>query len=195
MRKSKVKIYYRTELKKKDLNNYDKIIICTYSSNNQILKNLGVLKKLNKNRYELIEKILNKISKKYQKMSYVVVDGKFVCLDPYLGTNYHLLSDVRYSKIEVIKKTLPLFKSNKKKYLDNNIHKNLNISNFKKFITWFKIFAFFKRCKIYWINFVVRTLKKNVEKTMKELVKYSKLIKIYFCIFRKVEYLCLCQTN
>ena len=47
-------------------------------------------------------------------MSYVVVDGKFVCLDPYLGTNYHLLSDVRYSKIEVIKKTLPLFKSNKK---------------------------------------------------------------------------------
>ena len=37
-------------------------------------------------------------------MSYVVVDGKFVCLDPYLGTNYHLLSDVRYSKIEVIKK-------------------------------------------------------------------------------------------
>ena len=43
LRKSKVKIYYRTELKK-DLNNYDKIIICTYSSNNQILKNLGVLK-------------------------------------------------------------------------------------------------------------------------------------------------------
>ena len=67
MRKSKVKIYYRTELKKKDLNNYDKIIICTYSSNNQILKNLGVLKNLNKNRYELIEKILIKLQKNIKK--------------------------------------------------------------------------------------------------------------------------------
>lgn len=166
LRKSKVKIYYRTELKKKDLNNYDKIIICTYSSNNQILKNLGVLKNLNKNRYELIEKILIKLPKKYQKMSYVVVDGKFVCLDPYLGTNYHLLSDVRYSKIEVIKKTLPLFKSNKKKYLDNNIHKNLNISNFKKFISHgSKYLPFLKDAKYIGSYFVVRTLKKNVEKT------------------------------
>ncbi len=166
LNKSNVKTYYRKELKKEHLNNYDKIIICTYSSNNQILKNLGVSKKLKKHRYELIEKILIKLPKKYQKISYVVVDGKFVCLDPYLGTKYHLLSNVKYSKIEIIKKIFPLFKSNKQKYLDSNVHKNLNLSNFKKFISHgSKYLPFLKDAKYIGSYFVIRTLKENVEKT------------------------------
>ena len=113
----------------------DKIIVCTYSSNNQIIGKLSQVKKLSKHRYELIEKIIIKLPKKYRNNSYVVVDGKFVCLDPYLGTKYHLLSDVKYSKIEVIKKYKPNFKSSKKKYLNDKIHKNIKISNFRKFIS------------------------------------------------------------
>ena len=64
------------------------------------------------------------------------MNGKFTyCLDPYLGTNYHLLSDVKYSKIEVVKKELPNFKSYKNKYLNKEIQKNLKQSNFNKLLS------------------------------------------------------------
>ena len=52
---------------------------------------------MNEFKFEFVEKILIK-PKKFQKKSYVVVDGNFVCVDPYVGTNYHLLSDVKNSK-------------------------------------------------------------------------------------------------
>ncbi|WP_075522122.1 FAD-dependent oxidoreductase [Candidatus Pelagibacter communis] len=166
LKKSNVKTYLNKELKKNDLYNYDKVIICTYSSNNQIIEKLGISKNLNKHRYELIEKILIKLPKKYKKNSYVVVDGKFVCLDPYLGTNYHLLSDVKHSKIEIVKKKIPIFQSTKKRYLDNKIHKNLKISNFKKFISHGSKYLPFLKDAIYIGSyFIIRTLKENVEKT------------------------------
>ena len=33
----------------------------------------------------------------------------FVCIDPYLGTNYHLLSDVKNSKLETKIGKFPFF--------------------------------------------------------------------------------------
>ena len=66
-------------------------------------------------RYELVEKILVKLPKKYQKLSCVVIDGKFLCIDPYIGTNLHLLSHVKFSKIAVQNKKVYNF--DKKKIL------------------------------------------------------------------------------
>ena len=50
--------------------------------------------------YQLVEKILIKLPKFYANKSYVVIDGDYVCVDPFLGTKFHLLSDVKLSKIE-----------------------------------------------------------------------------------------------
>tara|TARA_B100001057_G_C22849715_1_gene950487 strand:+ start:1244 stop:2287 length:1044 start_codon:yes stop_codon:yes gene_type:complete len=164
--KSNVNLFLNMELRRKDVKNYDKIIVCTYSSNNQIIEKLSSNKGLTKHKYELIEKIIVKLPKEYKQKSYVVVDGKFVCLDPYLGTKYHLLSDVKYSKIEVIKKYKPLFKSSKKKYLNNDINKKLKVSNFKKFIAHSSHYLpFLKEAKYVGSFFTIRTLKLNVEKT------------------------------
>lgn len=166
LKKSRVNLYLKKELNKKDIKNYDKVIVCTYSHNNILLENLTGKKKLNKNRYELIEKIIVKLPKKYKNKSYVVVDGKFVCLDPYLGTKYHLLSDVKNSKLEIVKKIKPIFRSSKKRYLDDKIHKNLSISNFKKFINHGSIYLpFLTKAKYIGSFFIVRTIKQNVEKT------------------------------
>ena len=66
----------------------------------------------------------------------MVLDGKFVSLDRYLGTNYHLLSDVKFSKLEVIKSYFPNFKSAKKKFINKGIIKNIKFSRFNKFINW-----------------------------------------------------------
>ena len=35
-----------------------------------------------------------------------MIDGKFLCIDPYIGTNLHLLSHVKFSKIVVQNKKI-----------------------------------------------------------------------------------------
>ena len=166
IKKSRIKLYLKKQFSKKFLNYYDKIIICTYSSNNKLLKNLASKNITNSNRFELIEKILVKLPKEYKNKSYVVIDGNFVCLDPYLTTNFHLLSDVKYSKIEIIKKKFPSFSSNKKKFLDKKVQKNIKKSNFKHFINHSSNYLpFLIKAKYVGSMYVIRALKKNVEKT------------------------------
>ena len=48
LKNSRVNLYLNTQLKKKQVKNYDKIIICTYSENNKILNNLSKIKESRK---------------------------------------------------------------------------------------------------------------------------------------------------
>ena len=91
-------------------------------------------KNLTKYKYELIEKILIELPKKYKNQSFVILDGKFCNIDPYLGTNFHLLSDVKYSKIETVEGYLPKFKNKNKKYINRGLINSLKDSNYSKFI-------------------------------------------------------------
>ena len=196
LNQSKVNLYLNTKFKKKQINNYDKIIICTYSSNNEVLNNLIKVNNLKKNRYELVEKIVVKLPIKYRKKSYVIIDGKFVCLDPYLGTNYHLLSDVKHSKIEVIRKNKPTFKSNKKKYLNDKLHKNLKISNFKKFIKHSSSYLpFLNKAKYIGSMFIVRALKLNVEKTDERTGEIQQVNKKFISVFSGKWNTCVYVAN
>ena len=89
------------------------MIVCCYNNNNKVLNSIGV-KKITKLKYELVEKLVIKLPKEYRNKSYIILDGKFVCVDPYLGTKYHLLSDVKHSKLEVVKSLFPNFINKKK---------------------------------------------------------------------------------
>jgi hypothetical protein len=126
---------------------------------------LGI-KKLNEFKFELVEKILIKLPKKLRKKSYVVVDGNFVCVDPYLGTNYHLLSDVKNSKLETKIGKFPVFKHKNKKYVNSGIIKNLKVSQFKNFLSRSSDYLpFLKDAKYIGSMFVIRAIMKNKEKT------------------------------
>ena len=164
---SKINLKLSSQLDKHNLKyqNYHKIIIAAYKNNNDILERLG--KKIhNKFRYELVEKIAVKLPKKYKKLSFVILDGKFVCIDPYLGTPYHLLSHVKHSKLKIIKTKFSRFS---KKYdipLIKVKSTNIKISKFNKFIKdGSKYLPFLKYAKYMFSYFVVRTLKSNVEVT------------------------------
>ena len=129
------------------------------------MKKLGI-KKLNDFKFELVEKILIKLPQKFSKKSYVVVDGKFVCVDPYLGTNYHLLSDVKTSKLETVVGKFPIFSHKNKKYVNKGIIKNINISQFRNFIKRSsKYLPFLRNAKYVGSFFVVRAIMKNKERT------------------------------
>ena len=165
IKNSKLKIKLNNQFKRSFLENYDKVIVAAYSNNNKILENLGI-KKLDDFKFELVEKIVIKLPKKFFNKSFVVVDGKFVCVDPYLGTNYHLLSDVKLSKLETKIGKFPIFKNKNKKYLNKGIIKNIRISRFKAFIKRSSAYLpFLNEAKYIGSMFVVRTIKKNKENT------------------------------
>jgi ribulose 1,5-bisphosphate synthetase/thiazole synthase len=89
---SNVKVYANTEVTdleqcKKD---YDVVVIATYSDINQLLDD----KK--RYQYELCEKPVVKLPKIFENTSIVVMDGPFMCLDPY-GSEYHVLGNVKHA--------------------------------------------------------------------------------------------------
>jgi len=171
---SKVNLKLNTEFKKEYLNKYDKVIIATYSNNNLILKKLGI-KKIEILKFELVEKIVIKLPISLKNKSFVVIDGDFVCVDPYLGTNYHLLSDVKLSKIEIKIGKYPNFTSYKKKFLNCGLIKNKKISRFENFIKRSsKYLPFLKKSKYIGSFYVTRAIKTNREKT-DERISYIKL--------------------
>jgi len=162
---SNLTLNFNQEFQKKYIKNFDKVIVATYANNNLVLKKLGI-KKLNEFKFELVEKILIKLPKKFKKKSYVVVDGNFVCVDPYLGTNYHLLSDVKNSKLETKIGKFPVFKHKNKKYVNRGIIKNLKVSQFNNFLIRSSDYLpFLKDAKYIGSMFVVRAIMKNKEKT------------------------------
>lgn len=165
IKNSELKIKLGKQFKKSFLKNYDKVIVTAYSNNNKILENLGI-RKLDDFKFELVEKIVIKLPKKYINKSFVVIDGKFVCVDPYLGTNYHLLSDVKLSKLETRVGKFPIFQNKNKKFLNKGIIKNIKISRFKAFIKRSSTYLpFLNEAKYIGSMFVVRTIKKNKENT------------------------------
>ncbi len=183
LKKNKVKIFYNTKFNKKLIKDYDKIIVATYDQNNTVINSLG-LKIKNNYKYELVEKIIIKLPKKYKNISCMVIDGKFVCLDPYIGTKYHLLSDVKNSKLEVLENKYPKFKNRNKKYLNSGIVKNIKISKFKNFIKHGSLYLpFLKNSKYIGSFFVTRVIKIHKEKTDERLNEITKVNKKIISIF------------
>ena len=83
-----------------------------------------------------------------------------------MGTNYHLLSDVKLSKLETKIGKFPIFKNKNKKFLNKGIIRKVRISRFKAFIKRSsKYLPFLNEAKYIGSMFVVRSIKKNKERT------------------------------
>tara|TARA_B100000963_G_scaffold346839_1_gene352509 strand:- start:1144 stop:2211 length:1068 start_codon:yes stop_codon:yes gene_type:complete len=156
----KINLHLNRKFTDKNTKNYRFVIYATYSENNYNIRKFK--NKLKKKKYELVEKILVKMPKFFNKKSIVVLDGNFVCIDPYLGTNLHLLSDVKNSKLEIQYKRFYKFKSYQKKYLKKYLIKNKKISNFRNFIkNSSKYLPILKEAKYYGSFYVVRSIDKD----------------------------------
>ena len=116
---SNVKVYANTEVTdleqcKKD---YDVVVIATYSNINQLLDD----KK--RYQYELCEKPVVKLPKIFEDISVVVMDGPFMCLDPY-GSEYHVLGNVKHAIHCWNNGTEPFWPHEYTKYINKGLIKN-----------------------------------------------------------------------
>lgn len=138
-KEKKINLLLKSTFKKKKSSMYEKIIICCYSRNNEILKYIGIKnKKIFSKKYELVEKIVVKLPDIFKNFSLVILDGNFLNFDPFVGTKYHLLSAVKQSKIETLNCKYPNFKNRKSKFLKQEFSTNLRRSKFKEFIKFSK---------------------------------------------------------
>lgn len=128
LKNSNVTVYLNTESTKELLYGYNKIIVCTYSNNNSFLKEEN--KKLYQ--FELCEKILVKMPDKFQNESVVVMDGPFMCFDPYSSSSYHLFGNVKHAIHKTSTATEIIVPEKYKRFMNSGFYFMKN-TNYEKF--------------------------------------------------------------
>ena len=129
MRSAGVNVVLKHKTTKKDIegNQFDFVVIATYSKLNSLLKSKR------KYQFEVCEKPVVKLPDTYRNKSIVILDGPFMCLDPFKD-EYHVLGHVDHAihsrnvgKIPKVDKTL-------RKYLNKGIIRNPKVTKIKNFI-------------------------------------------------------------
>ena len=152
-----ITIKLNKQTSKDDLVNYDEVIIATYSKLNSLLDNKREYQ------FEVCEKPVVKLPKEYKNKSIVIMDGPFMCLDPYGQTEYHVLGNVVHAIHETNVGYEPKV-TYLKEYINRGLIKNPKYTNIKKFIkTGKQFFNGFDRLEHIGSLYTIRTVLKNRE--------------------------------
>jgi len=157
-----LKLFLGKSADQKILKDYDRVIICTYASINSLIE-----KRYQQNyQYEICEKIVIRLPQTFKKKSIVILDGPFMCMDPYGSTGNHLLGNVVHAIHFSNTGKQPIIHSKFKNLLNRGIITNPPFSNFKKFLESTAAFIpDIKKAKYVGSMFTVRTVLPNKEKT------------------------------
>lgn len=124
---SGIKVYVNSEVKSLDEEKFDVAVIATYSQINQLID------EKKEYQFEVCEKPVVKLPKIFENLSVVVMDGPFMCLDPYVN-NSHVLGNVVHAIHETNIGTKPIVSEELKPYLNKGLIRNPKITNIDKFI-------------------------------------------------------------
>lgn len=164
LRKNKVKVHKGVQATNEALSDYDFAIICTYSNLNYFLQNESSHQR--EYQFEVCEKPVVKLPKNFTDKSVVIMDGPFMCIDPFGKTGLYVLGNVvhgihqtnigKFPKVD--EKFIPL--------LNNGVIKNPEITNYESFIkSASEFFPEIKDASHIGSMFTIRTVLPNVEKT------------------------------
>jgi len=130
-----IQINFGIEVDDKILDSYDYVIISTYTNNNKFLDDYPE-SKINY-QYELCEKPVVRLPNEFQSKGVVIMDGPFMCLDPYGDTGLHVLGNVVHAihQTNIGTEPGPLIDKRFERMLNNGIIENPPISNFPQFIS------------------------------------------------------------
>ena len=164
LKENNVIVNLNTKAEKEIFKNFDWVVICTYSNLNSLIQNHPKLQK--EYQFEICEKPVVKLPESFRNKSIVIMDGPFMCIDPLVNTEMHLLCNVEN---EIHQTNVGLYPEIDQKYiplLDSGIIKNPKISNYDKFIeSTIPFFPEIKFAEHMGSMFTVRAVPPRVENT------------------------------
>ena len=130
LNKHEVNINFNKNVFIDDLEKYDFIVNATYSNYNALTP---VAKQFDL-QFELCEKPILKLPDCYAGLSVVIMDGPFMCIDPYPGTPFHVMGNVVHA---IHERSYGKFKAHNKQldsYLNKGVINNPEITNIDLFL-------------------------------------------------------------
>ena len=141
---------------KDDFKGFDVVVVATYAKLNDLLDNKKEYQ------FEVCEKPVVRLPRKYEGKSIVIMDGPFMCLDPY-GDN-HVLGNVVHAIHETNVGEKPIVSEELKPYLNKGVISKPKITNIDKFIeTGKRFFKDFEKLRHIGSMYTIRTVLKNRE--------------------------------
>jgi len=124
------------DLSKNERQRFNYTINCTYANLNKLLPN----EKQREYQFELCEKPVVKLPKKYKNKSVVIMDGPFMCIDPLGDTGLHVMGNVVHAIHQTNIGTFPKYNKKYDTLLNKGIVENPSITNIDKFLETAKKF-------------------------------------------------------
>jgi len=144
------------------LKDYDLVINCTYSNINELLDNHEKLEY----QFEVCEKIAVKMPLPTRNASIVVMDGPFMCVDPYGKTGLALLGNVEHAIHHTNVGTCVAIPDIIRSTINKGILNSPPLSNFNKFVTAGRDYIpSIAECEYVGSMFTVRAVLPNLDKT------------------------------
>src|SRR3989338_2959865 len=132
LRQGGVKVTLGRSVTVDDLDDYDAVIVATYAQQNAALgsnREGGAVYQ-----YEICEKPVVKLPPSFNKKSIVIMDGPFMCIDPYGNSGLFLLGNVVHAIHQTNVGKYPLVDEKLKPFLNCGVVKNPPVTNFYRFI-------------------------------------------------------------
>ena len=163
------------------LEGYEHVVYSTYSSLNDFSDNKQNYQ------FELCEKPLLKLPKKYKGKSIVIMDGPFMCFDPYSNTEYHLAGNVVHAIHASNIGNKPNIPAVYKEYLDKGVVTNPKYTNIDRFIeSAKKFFPEIEKSKHVGSMYTIRTVLPHKDDTDERPTIVTKQNKDYILFSSKI---------
>ena len=153
MKGAGVNVILNKHTTKEDFDDYDYVVIATYAKINELLDESIQYQ------YEVVEKPVVKLPKEYKNKSVVVMDGPFMCLDPYKD-GYHVLGHVEHAIHSTNVGDYPMvLNKHIVEYLNNGVIHNPKVTKINKFIeAGMEFFEDFDKLEHIGSMFTIRTV-------------------------------------
>ena len=153
MKGAGVNVILNKHTTKEDFDDYDYVVIATYAKINELLDESIQYQ------YEVVEKPVVKLPKEYKNKSVVVMDGPFMCLDPYKD-GYHVLGHVEHAIHSTNVGDYPMvLNKHIVGYLNNGVIHNPKVTKINKFIeAGMEFFEDFDKLEHIGSMFTIRTV-------------------------------------
>jgi len=152
---SGVEVIKNKKTTKDDFKGYDVVVIATYAKLNELLD------KKDRYQYELCEKPVVRLPREYEGKSIVIMDGPFMCLDPY-GERNHVLGNVKHAIHCWNEGTEAFWPHRYTKYINKGVIENPEHTKIDKFIESGKrFFKDFDKLKHIGSMYTIRTVLTN----------------------------------